>query len=76
MNQFRLFVIISLTIINKWIFIMIIMYIFLPFFFNFSLFFIGDAMVHKKLEREIVLIEFGFLFYREIKIWKKWYAVV
>lgn len=27
--------------------------------------------MHKKLEREIVLIEFGFLFYREIKIWEK-----
>lgn len=28
-------------------------------------------MMHKKLEREIVVIEFGFLFYRGIKIWKK-----
>lgn len=28
-------------------------------------------MTHKKFEREIVLIEFGFLFYRGIKIWKK-----
>lgn len=36
--------------------------------FLISLFFIGDAMMHKKLEKEIVLIEFGFLFYRGIKI--------
>lgn len=36
-----------------------------------SPFFIGDAMMHKKFEREIVLIKFEFLFYRRIKIWKK-----